>query len=131
MKLYEEAIKAGSPTAAQNLAIEFRDQHKFKEAFLLYEKGGTDFSIAMCYYYGIGVERNKLKAMRLFKKLLNSDILLSGYEIDEVNYMIGKMYLEGEVIKRSISKARHYLLRANQEGDHRSAEQILWIIGLK
>lgn len=129
IRLYEDAIKAGSSTAAHNLGIEYRDQHKFKKAFSLYKKNDTDFSIGMCYYYGIGVAKNKLKAFRFFKKLLKSDNFLNGYETNEANYMIGKMYLEGEVVKQSITKARHHLLLANEDGDHASAEQILWIIG--
>ncbi len=131
MKLYEDAIKAGSSTAAHNLAIEYRDQHNFKKAFSMYKKDGTDFSIGMCYYYGIGVAQNKLRAFRFFKKLLKPDNFISGYETNEANYMIGKMYLEGKVVKQSIKRARHHLLLANEDGDHRSAEQILWVIGLK
>lgn len=131
IKLYEDAIKAGSSTAAHNLGIEFRDQHEFKKAFSLYKKDDTDFSIGMCYYYGIGVAKNKSKAFRFFKKLLKSGDILSGYETNEANYMIGKMYLEGEVVTQSITKARHHLLLANEDGDHPSAQQILWVIGLK
>jgi uncharacterized protein len=124
-------MKAGSSDAAHNLGIEYRDQHNFEKAFSLYKKAETDFAVGMCYYYGIGVPQNRLKAFRFFKKISKPDIVLSGYEANEANYMIGKMYLEGEVVKRSISKARHYLLLANEDGDHRSAEQILGIIGMK
>ena len=85
----------------------------------------------MCYYYGVGVAKNKLKAFRFFKKLLKPGNLLNGYETNEANYLIGKMYLDGEVVKRSLTKARYYLLLANEDGDHHSAEQILWIIGVK
>ncbi len=131
MKLYRDAMKAGSLTAAHNLGIEFRDQHDFEKAFLLYKKDTTDFSVGMCYYYGIGVKQNKLRAFRFFKNLLKPGIYLSGYETNEANYRIGKMYLEGEVTKRSITKARHYLQLANEDGDHRSAAQILHVIGLK
>ena len=131
MQLYKAAMKAGSLTAAHNLGTEFRDQHNFEQAFALYRKDSTDFATGMCYYYGIGVQQNKLKAFRFFKGLLKNGSSLNGYETNEANYMIGKMYLEGEVVKQSVSKARHYLLLANEDGDHRSAQQILWIIGIK
>ncbi|MES2703976.1 MAG: tetratricopeptide repeat protein [Bacteroidota bacterium] len=131
MKLYKDAMKAGSPSAAFNLGIEFRDQHNFEKAFALYKKEGTDLNVGMCYYYGVGVKQNKLKAFRFFKNLIKSGIPLSGYDENEINYMIGRMYLEGEVVKRSIKKARHHLLLANEDGDHRPAEHILWIIGSK
>lgn len=131
MKLYEEAMKAGSSTAAHNLGTEYRDLRDFKTAFSLYKKDETDFSIGMCYYYGIGVAQNKLKAFRHFKKLLKHGNCLNGYETDEANYMIGRIYLEGEVVKQSIKKARHHLLLANEDDDHRSALEILFVIGFK
>ncbi|MBX2907840.1 MAG: sel1 repeat family protein [Taibaiella sp.] len=131
MELYEKAMKAGSLTAAHNLGVEYRDKQDFEKAFSLYKKDKTNFSVGMCYYYGVGVAQNRLLAFRFFKKMLKADSFQSGYEINEANYMVGKMYLEGEVVKRSISKARHHLLLAAEDGDHRSAQQILWLIGRK
>ena len=43
--------------------------------------------------------------------------------------MIGKIYLEGEVVEKNIDKARYYLELADEDGDHRSAQEILIIIG--
>ncbi len=133
MKLYKKAIKMGSSSAAHNLGVEYSNKHKYKMAFSLYRKAHTnlsaDFSLGMCYYYGIGVQKNKLKALRFFKGILKEGYYLSGYESNEANYMIGKIYLEGEVVKRSIAKARHYLLLANEDGDHNSANEILMVIG--
>lgn len=131
MELYKKAMKAGSLSAAHNLGVAYRDKQNFEKAFSLYKKDKTNFSVGMCYYYGVGVEKNRPLAFRFFKKLLKADLFQSGYEINEANYMIGKMYLEGEVVKRSISKARHHLLLADEDGDHRSAQQILWLIGRK
>lgn len=131
MKLYEEAIRAGSSDAAHNLGIEFRNQHNFEKAFSFYKRSPGDFSVGMCYYYGVGVPQNKLKAFRFFKRFLKSDIPVSGVDANEANYMVGKMYLEGEVVKKSLTKARHYLSLANEDGDHPSAQQILWVIGLE
>lgn len=135
MKLYKEAMENGSSSAAHNLGIEYRDQRKYKKAFVYYKKAGeaySDLSVGMCYYYGVGTPHDKKKALRFFKKLLQKDdISLSGYETNEANYMIGKMYLEGDVVKRSIDKARHYLLLANEDDDHPSARHLLYIIGLK
>jgi uncharacterized protein len=129
MKLYKKAVKAGSSSAAHNLGTEYRDQHDFEKAFSLYKKGESDLSVALCYYYGVGVEQNRKRAFRVFRKMLKSTSIQSGYDVNEANYMIGRIYLEGEVVKRSLSKARHYLLLANEDGDHYSAQQILWIIG--
>lgn len=131
MKLYEEAMKAGSLSAAHNLGTEYRDLHDFKTAFSLYKKDKTNFSIGVCYYYGIGVKQDKLKALKFFKKLLKQGDCLNGYETDEANYLIGRLYLEGEVVKQSLKKARHYLTLADQDYDHRSAQEILGVIGRK
>lgn len=131
MKLYKKAMKAGSSSAAHNLGTAYRDHHNFERAFLLYKKGDTDLSVGLCYYYGVGVDQNRKKAFRVFKKMLKSTSTQSDYDVNEANYMLGRMYLEGEVVKRSLSKARHHLLLANEDGDHRSAQQILWIIGRK
>jgi TPR repeat protein len=129
IELYEEGIKRGSETAAHNLGTVFRDQHKFEQAFSLYEKAGGDISVGMCYYYGIGVPKDKLKALRFFEDLINGKAELCGYDTNEVHYMIGRMYLEGEVVESSLEKARHHLALASEDGDHRSAQQILWVIG--
>ena len=135
MKLYRKAMKAGSSSAAHNLGLEYQRQHKFKKAFSLYKKAHTDSSpdssVGLCYYYGVGVAQDRLKAFRFFKSILEGDAYISGYDENEANYMMGKMYLEGEVVKRSIKKARYYLLLANEDGDHIAAEDILGIIGLK
>lgn len=131
MKLYKKAMKAGSSSAAHNLGTEYRDQHNFEKALSLYKKGDSDLSVGLCYYYGVGVEQNRKRAFRVFRKMLKSTSIQSGYEVNEANYMMGRIYLEGEVVKRSLSKARHHLLLANEDGDHYSAQQILWIIGRK
>jgi hypothetical protein len=43
--------------------------------------------------------------------------------------MIGKIYLEGEIVERSIETAKYYLELADNDGDHRSAQDLLLIIG--
>lgn len=49
--------------------------------------------------------------------------------MDEANYLIGRIYLEGEVVKQDLSKARLFLELADQDGDHRSAQELLILIG--
>ena len=127
MKLYEKAMNCGSENATFSLGIEYRNKRNFVKAFELYEKSNNKFTIGLCQYYGIGTKKDKLKSLELFKSLnLKNN---SEYEIDEANYLIGKIYLEGEVIKQSFEKARYYLELANKDGDHRSSQEILHIIG--
>jgi len=127
MQLYERAMNAGSSSAAHNLGIEYRNKQNFGRAFELYSKANDELTIGLCYYYGIGIEKNKVKALEIFN-VINKGCN-TGYEINEANFMIGKIYLEGEVVERSIEKARYFLELADNDGDHRSAQEILIVIG--
>ena len=127
MKLYEKAMNCGSENATFSLGIEYRNKRNFEKAFELYKKSNNKFTVGLCQYYGIGTKKDKLKSLELFKSVnLKNN---SEYEIDEANYLIGKIYLEGEVITQSIEKARYYLELASKDGDHRSSQEILHIIG--
>ena len=133
MKLYEEAIEKGSTTAIHNLALEFRNKQNFQKAFELYQKANRsnefypELTIGLCYYYGIGVVKDKLKAFEIFKTIEKGKH--NDYEVDEANYLIGKIYLDGEIVEQSIEKARYYLELADTDGDHRSAQELLILIG--
>lgn len=135
MKLYEKAMNSGSENATFNLGIEYRNKRNFKKAFELYTKANksgkyhNELTIGLCLYYGIGTKKDKLKSLELFKSINQKNN--SEYEIDEANYIIGMIYLEGEIIEQSFEKARHYLELANKDGDHRSSQEILHIIGNK
>lgn len=133
MKLYEKSMNSGSENATFSLGIEYRNKRNFKKAFELYTKANksgkyhNELTIGLCLYYGIGTKKNKLKSLELFKSINPKNN--SEYEIDEANYMIGKIYLEGEIIEQSFESARHYLELANIDGDHRSSQEILHIVG--
>ncbi len=87
-------------------------------------------TIGLCYYYGIGVTRDKFKALQYFEQITREESEhLSGYELNEAHYILGKMYLDGTVVDQSIDKARQYLELADEDGDHRSALELLMLIG--
>ena len=134
IKLFEEAINNNSTIISSlSLGFIYRDKQNFEKAFEYYckaEKFNDTFHpelIANCYYYGIGIEKNKTKALEILKQinLTNS----TKETIQDVNYMIGKIYLEGEVVEKSIEKARYYLELANEDNDHRYSQDLLLIIG--
>lgn len=133
MKLYEEEVKEGNDYAAYCLGLEHRNKQNFEKAFELYKQAQRneefykDFTIGMCLYYGVGVEKDRLKAFNIFKSISLPNV--TGYELDEANYMLGKIYLEGEVIEKNIEKARFHFELADKDNDHRSAQEILLIIG--
>lgn len=133
VELYKKGIELGISEASYNLGIEFRNKQNFETAFEYYKKSKElnsnyeEFTIAKCYYYGIGVEKDKNKAFELLKNVKFPEN--NQFEVDEANYLIGMLYLEGEIIEKSIELARYYLELANADEDHRSALELLLIIG--
>ena len=129
MQLYERAMNAGSSSAAHNLGIEYRNKQNFEEALELYLQAKDSLTIGLCYYYGIGTKKDRLKALEFFKSVEPG--VDSAYDVNEANFMIGKIYLEGEVIEQSLEKARYHLELADEEWDHDAAQGILGVIGRK
>ena len=133
---YLLAIDKGSSRAALNLGIIYRDKGDFKKAFEYYaladkmDNAYYSFTVGLCYYYGIGVSVDKKNACKHFLKVSVDKLQRhTQFEIDEANYFIGLSYLTGEGIRKSLEKARAFLKLANKDSDHRSAEQLLFIIG--
>ena len=133
IELYEKCILNGSSRATYNLGLTYRSKQQFEKAFELYEKANKsedfyqELTVGLCHYYGIGVKKDKLKALELFLSI--NEMYNSQYEIDEANYLIGEIYLQGEVVDQDLEKARHYLELADADQDHRSAQELLIIIG--
>lgn len=133
---YLLAIDKGSSRAALNLGTIYRDKGNFKKAFEYYslademDNADYSFTVALCYYYGVGVSVDKIIACKYFLKVAIDKLQKhTQYEIDEANYILGISYLTGEGVKKSIGKAKAFFKLANTDNDHRSAEQLLFIIG--
>lgn len=132
MEIYKKAMDKGSAIAAHNLALEYSKQQKFEKAFEHYLKANElgepeDLNLGQCYYYGIGTAKDKMKAFEILQKSDPSNC--TAFENNEINYLLGKIYLEGELIKQNLRKARFHLELANEDQDHRSALALLWLIG--
>lgn len=133
IKIYEEGVKLGISRAAFNLGVEYKNMQDYNNAFKHYKIAGEltngygEFTVAICYYYGIGTEINLIKASELLKKVKFPESFQ--YEVDEANYILGMLYLKGEVVEKSIERARYYLELADFDKDHRSAQELLLIIG--
>lgn len=139
--LYTIAIDKGSSIAANNLGTLYRDEGDYNEAFSYYlrakeliskeyRKNTYSLKVAMCYLYGIGVEPDQLRAKDELEHIVSTDNDYScQYELDEANYLLGMIYLQGLGVKQNINSARKYLLEADKEADHRSAQEILSLIG--
>lgn len=136
IKLYKKGIDNGSAVAANNLGTIYRDNQDYKTAFEFYQVAqaldkSCSLKLAICYYWGIGTEKDLKKAYDILFKISQGspDTNDSQYEIDEANYLLGRIYLDGEVVEKSIEKARHFLKLADTDNDHRSAQELLIIIG--
>jgi len=136
IKLYEKCFQNGSKRAAHCLGLENRNKQQFDKAFEYYTKSepNEDFyqelTTALCYYYGVGVKADKLEALKILLRINNKEEYTT-YEVGEANYLMGMIYLEGDVVEQDLDKARYYLELADQDGDHRSAQELLIIIGRK
>jgi uncharacterized protein len=135
IELYEKAIKKGSGIAANNLGIVYRDKGDLRKAFDFYKESqrlfGYDYSlkVALCLYYGIGAEEDRSKAFKMFKEISDDQKgSCTQYEIDQANFLLGQIYLQGDVVTKSIAQARKYLMLADKDADHYYAKEILQII---
>ncbi len=137
MQIYERAMNEGSGSAAYSLGLEYRNKQNFEKAFELYSipgKSGNfyeELTVGLCYYYGIGTKKDRHKAFEIFKLIHTDSSGHSQYEIEEANFMIGRIFLDGEVVEPSIEMARYYLELADQDRDHRSAQELLIVLGRK
>jgi uncharacterized protein len=92
MKLYQKCIDNGSKSATYSLGLEYRNKQQFEKAFELYQQSEQseafygELTLGLCYHYGIGVKKNRLKSLELFLNINPENN--SQYEIDEANYLI-------------------------------------------
>ncbi|MDB4918597.1 tetratricopeptide repeat protein [Mucilaginibacter sp.] len=136
IELYKKGIDNGSGISANNLAIIRRNKQEYKKAFELYEIAqnlgkSNSLQLALCYHFGIGTEKSIENALEILLKISQdvSEFRNCQYEVDEANYLLGRIYLDGETVERSIHKARHFLKLADTDNNHRSAQELLLVIG--
>ena len=101
--LYKKVYELGSVRAANGIGRIYENQNNSEEAVKWYRKGfekGDDWSgynLAYCYYDGIGVPQDELKALELYKKVYE----LGGSASGETAYEIGGIYLGQEKLKEA------------------------------
>jgi TPR repeat protein len=136
IRLYKESIKKDSYLAKLNLAKTYSQMANFKAAFKLYnqikiEKETILIELAYCYYFGLGTKTDKKTAFKLFKYISKDTSKNRSYEYEknESDFYLGLIYLKGDAVKKSIKKAQKHLRLANKDNDHKSASDLLLMIG--
>ena len=116
--------------AASNIAKVYRDQGKHRLSFAWFQRAvdagdGDDLvELANHYLSGRGVRKNPTRAVGLLRRAVRSNQITESGR-DEANYVLGRCYLVGDGVPRSLARARGYFLKANRDGDHRRAAKAL------
>jgi uncharacterized protein len=119
------------------LGLTYRDAGRLDKAFECYalsqamDQTDCSLQMALCYLYGIGTQKNNQRCLEVLQNIADHVFMNCEYDIDEANYLLGKIHLEGIMVDKSIEKARHYLTAANKDGDHNPANDLLNVIGKK
>jgi TPR repeat protein len=85
---------------------------------------GALVQLGIHYYWGKGVRKNPIAAIRCFRKATKGKDMCE-FERDDAFFYLGIAYLEGKGVTVSIPRARKLLQRANVDNDHPAARRAL------
>jgi TPR repeat protein len=126
----ERAFLAGVGIAASNIAITHRERGNFKKAVQWFRKSVTSgdgdalIQLGIHYYWGKGVLKNPIAAVRCFRKATKAKNICEAGR-DDAFFYLGIAYLEGKGVRQSIPTARKLFQRANVDNDHPAAHRVL------
>ncbi|MBX3257652.1 MAG: sel1 repeat family protein [Chitinophagaceae bacterium] len=123
--LLQKAYSFGSPIAADNLALYYKNKGNYKafkkwldrSLMKLPNNGEALFELAKYYYEGLGGRKAYKKSYKLFIKALGTKDI-SFFTREEFFFIIGKMYFSGYGVKKSLRKAKYLFYQANIDNDH-------------
>jgi TPR repeat protein len=125
-----KAFRAGDSSAAQNIAITYRENGDLKTAFKWFRRaaeageGDALIQLGIHYYWGKGVRRNPRAAVGCFRSATKAKNI-SGVVRDDAFFFLGIAYHEGRGVKPSIPNARKFFKQANIDSDHVAAKKML------
>jgi uncharacterized protein len=127
----KRAFRGGdTSSAANNIAITYRESGNFREAVRWFKKAvragdvGDWVQLGVHSYWGKGTVTDYVSAVRFFRKAIRA-IDFDWYERDDAFFFLGIAYLEGKGVKKSLAMARKHLERANRDNDHLAAQRLL------
>jgi TPR repeat protein len=114
---------------ANNIATVHRDWGDMRRAFAWWRRAADArddeawVTVGYCYYYGIGVRRNRAAAVASFRRA-RKGIFISDCGREEALYHLAVAYLD-RTGSRSRSQARTLLAKANVDDDYPEARDLL------
>jgi TPR repeat protein len=127
----KRAFRGGdTSSAANNIAVTYRESEKFREAVRWFKKAvragdvGDWVQLGIHLYWGNGVRADHAAAVRLFRKAIRGKNLTE-CERDDANFYLAIAYLEGQGVRKSLRAARKHLEVANRDNDHLAAQRLL------
>jgi uncharacterized protein len=125
-----KAFRAGDTCAGQNIAITYRENGDLRTAVKWFQKvaeagdGDALIQLGIHYYWGKGVRKNPKAALQCFRAATKAKNI-SEVGRDDAFFFLGIAYHEGCGVRASMRNARKFLRRANIDGDHVAADQML------
>jgi TPR repeat protein len=126
----KKAARAGNGSAANNIAIMYRENGKPRLAVqwfrMAVESGDDDalIQLGVHEYWGIGVRADHRHAVASFKRATKSRHITEAGR-DDAFFYLGVAYLEGKGIRQSSASAIKMLERANRDNDHPAAARLI------
>lgn len=97
---------------------------EYERAFQLFKTisegcGNIDavFNLAMCYYRGIGTEKNVQEALKWFKNAAEQGD-------DQAMYNIAITYHDGKEVSRDMDEAKKWYMKAASKGNQRAIAEL-------
>jgi uncharacterized protein len=125
-----KAFHAGDASAAQNIAVTYREIGDLKAAVKWFRRsadagdGDALIQLGIHYYWGKGVRKNPQAAVRCFRMATKAKHI-SEVGRDDAFFLLGVAYYEGRGVRATIPKARKLFERANIDNDHPPARKML------
>jgi TPR repeat protein len=126
MKAYRQA----DSTAADNLAVMYREDGDFRSAVSWFKKStalndeSARLQLGIHYYWGIGVRKNYRDAIQLFRETVRAKHIAE-IERDDAYCYLAIAHLEGNGVSQSSQAAAKLLKQANRDNDHPAAQLLL------
>jgi TPR repeat protein len=127
----KRAFRGGDSSAANNLAITYRENGDLRRAVLWFGKAvaskdddGAYVQLGIHYYWGRGVRPDHEAAVRCFRNAIKGKNIVEAQR-DDAFFYLGIAYLEGKGVRPSPRIAQKLLERANKDNDHPSASRLL------